>query len=133
MQLGEYIQIIFKLFFFCLSELNPKQEKDNKENIEQFFYTLNNLMDILLEKDFKINYRFLSYISEFMNLIVKNFYLCGFIFEYESYDSSDDKAIDLLFHHLLMEFEKNYNEFLEIKNFEKLLNFSKVYKSNEMI
>ena len=80
MQLGEYIQIIFKLFFFCLSELNPKQEKDNKENIEQFFYTLNNLMDILLEKDFKINYRFLSYISEFMNLICKKFLFMRFYF-----------------------------------------------------
>jgi hypothetical protein len=55
----EYIQIIFKLFLYCITELNKKQEEENKENIEQFFYTLNNLIELKSQTDFKIDYKFL--------------------------------------------------------------------------
>lgn len=67
----EYIHTIFKLFLYCITELTPKKQEENKENIEHFFYTLNNLIEIKKETDFKIDYKFLISISSYMNLIIK--------------------------------------------------------------
>ena len=128
----EYIQTIFKLFLICINELKPIQEKENEENIEQFFYTFNNLMELKLKSDFKIDYKFLMSISGFMDIIMKKINFCNFIFNSENYDSTDDKTVHLLFESIYIDFEKNYNEFFSVNNFEKILNFSKIYYSKEM-
>ena len=131
-QFCEYIQIIFKLFLFCISELKPIQEKEYEESIEQFFYTFNNLMELKLKTDFKIDYKFLMSISGFMNIIIEKINFCCFIFDCESYDFTDDKTLDLLFQFILIDFDKHYTEFLYLNNFEKILNFSKIYSSKGM-
>ena len=128
----EYIHTIFKLFLYCITELTPKKQEENKENIEHFFYTLNNLIEIKKETGFKIDYKFLISISSYMNLIIKKINLCGFMLDCESYDFSEDKTLDLLFQTILIDFEKHYKEFLIPNVLEKILNFSKIYLSNEL-
>ena len=128
----EFIQTIFKLFLICINDLKPLQEKENEENIEQFFYTFNNLMELKLKSDFKIDYKFLMSISGFMNIIMKKINFCNFIFSCESYDFTDDKTVHLLFESIYIDFENNYNEFFSENNFEKILNFSKIYYSKEV-
>ena len=131
-QFCEYIQNIFKLFLFCITNLTPMQEKEYEENIEQFFYTFNNLMELKLKTDLKIDYKFLMSISGFMNIIVKKINFCSFIFDCDSYDISDDKTLDLLFQFINLDFEKYYTEFLFLNNFEKIFNFSKIFTLKDM-
>jgi len=131
-QFCEYIQNIFKLFLFCITNLTPIQEKENEESIEEFFYTFNNLMELKLKTDFKIDYKFLMSISGFMNIIIKKINFCSFIFDCESYDITDDKTLDLLFQFINLDFEKYYTEFLFLKNFEKIFNFSKIFVLKDM-
>ena len=128
----EYIQIIFKLFLYCITELNKKQEEENKENIEQFFYTLNNLIELKSQTDFKIDYKFLISISSYINLLIKKINLCGFILDFDSYDSNDDKTLDLLFQTILIDFDKHYKEFLSTDIFKKILNFSIIFNMKNL-
>ena len=128
----EYIQIIFKLFLYCETELNKKQKEENKENIEQFYYTLNNLIELKSQTDFKIDYKFLISISSYINLLIKKIKLCGFILDFDSYDSNDDKTLDLLFQTILIDFDKHYKEFLSTDIFTKILNFSQIFNMKNL-
>ena len=129
---SENIQIILKLFLYCLSELNPKQEKENKENIEQFFYTLNNLINLKSKTDFKIEYKFLIAISGYIHLLLKNINFCGFILDCQYYDLNDDKTLELLFQTILVDFEKHYSELFSKEIFTKILNFDKIFTQNNL-
>ena len=128
----EYIQIIFKLFLYCITEINPVQLEENKENIEQFFYTFNNLIELKSKTEFKIDYKFLISISSYINLLINKINFCGFIFDCESYDFNDDKTLDLLFQSILIDFSKHYQELCTPNIFEKILNFSKLFISQNL-
>ena len=130
---SEYIQSIFKLFLSCIIELSPKQEEENKENIEQFFYTFNNLIELKMKTGFKIDYKFLISVCSYIDLLIKKINFCEFILDCESYDFTEDKTLDLLFQTLLIDLDKHYTEFFSLHIFEKLLKFNKIYISKELV
>ena len=128
----EYIQIIFKLFLSCITELSNKQEIENKDSIEQFFYTFNNLLELKSKTGFKIDYKFLISISSYIDLLIKKINFCEFILNCENYDFNDDKTLDLLFQTILIDFDKHYDEFLSVNVFSKTLNFSNIFKVKQL-
>ena len=129
------LEDIFKLFLYCLKTLNKTQEKNNKNDIDNFFYTLNNLISLASKNGFKINLMFLSSVTNNIDLLIeknKFFDHCGFILEYDSYDPNDDKSFHYLFQTILINLEDYSSDFLSPNIFTKILNFDKVYLSEKL-
>ena len=129
------LQYIFNLFLYCLQTLNSTQEKRNKKDIDNFFYTLNNLISLTSKNGFKIDLMFLSSVISHLNLLIEKdifFDHCGFILEYESYDPNDDKVFELLFQTILIYLDEYKENFLSPKIFSKILDFDKVYLSEKL-
>jgi hypothetical protein len=126
------LQYIFNLFLYCLETINGTQEKKNKKDIDNFFYTLNNLISLTSKNGFKIDLMFLSSVISHLDLLIQKgifFDHCGFILEYESYDPNDDKVFELLFQTILIYLDEYKDNFLTPKIFSKILDFDKVYLS----
>ena len=129
------LQYIINLFLYCLETINQSQEKKNKHDIDNFFYTLNNLISLISRNGFKIDLMFLSSVISHINLLIeknKFFDHCGFILEYESYDPNDDKVFELLFQTIIIYLDDYSDNFLSPKIFLKILNFDKVYISEKL-
>ena len=80
----------------------------------------------------KIEYKFLITISSQINLLLKYIHFCEFFLDYEYYDLNDDKALDLLFQTILIDFDKYYSEFFSLEIFTKILNFDKIFTQNTL-
>ena len=124
------IQYICNLFLYCFQNMNEKQERMNENDIDNFLITFNNLIKLNSKNGFKINLMFLSSIINHLYLLInknKFFNYFGFIFEYESYPSKDEKVFELLFQTILIYLDEYNTNFLTPDIFSKLLNFDKLY------
>ena len=78
---------------------------------------------------------FLTSITSNLNLLIekyKFFEHCGFVLEYESYNPDDDKVFEFLFQTVLIYLDEYISNFLTPSIFKKLLNFDKIYLSQEI-
>ena len=129
------LQYIINLFLYCLKTINKTQEKKISNDIDNFFYTLNNLISIISKNGFKIDLSFLTSIITNLNILIdknKFFDFCGFILEYESYDPNDDSAFEILFQTILIYLEEYYEKFMSPYIFSKIIDFDKVYLSEKL-
>ena len=129
------LQYIFNLFLYCLKNITTKQEKNKKNEINNFFYTLNSLISLISKNGFKIDLIFLSSIASNISLLIekeKFFNHCLFILEYEFYDSNDEKPIELLFQTLLIYLDEYTPDFLVPHIFEKILDFDRIYLNKNL-
>ena len=129
-QLYYKLKYIFNLFLYCLKTMDKNQEKKNKKDIDNFFYTLNNLVALNSKNGIKMDFMFLNSLLSHIDLLIsknKFFDYCGFILEFETYETNDDKIFELLFQTILIYLDEYINEFLNPNIFSKLLNFDKVY------
>ena len=124
------IQYIFNQFLYCLQLVDKKQEKKYANDIENFFTTLNNLINVNSKNKIKIDILFLTLVISYMNFLIdknKFFEYCSFIFSYENYEPNDDKIFELLFQTIkiyIVEFKEN---FFNKNVFEKILSFEQIY------
>ena len=126
------LQYIFNLFLYCLKGINKTQEKKIKNDINNFFYTLNNLISLSSKNGFKIDLMFLTSITSNINFLIeknKFFDNFGFIFEYDSYNPNNDKVFEFLFQNILIYLDDYSSNFLSPNIFANLLNFDKIYLS----
>ena len=128
-----HITSICSLFFNCLTSMNTMQEKFFMKEIDNFFYTLNDLIAINANYGYKINNIFLSLFGNYFEFLIsknKFFSHCGFLLTYEYYDLNDNKVFELLFNFISM-FITQFKESTSIKQlFEKMLELDKIYLNN---
>jgi len=128
------LQHICNLFLYCLQLMNEAQEKQNENDINNFFDTLNNLISLNSKNNFKIDYMFLSSIMNNLVLLINKkllFKYFGFIFEYDSYEPDDEKVFQFLFRTILIYLDEYNTNFLTSEIFLKILNFDKLYIENK--
>ena len=126
------ISKICSLFFFCidslnsLSCLNKSQEEIIKNEIDNFKYTLIDLISIYCKYDCKIKSYFLSLFVEKINE-KKYFDYCIFILTFDFYDISNYEDFNILFNYLnhISKYDCDSNQIKEI--FNKIMNFDKIY------
>jgi hypothetical protein len=124
------LKYIFNLFLYCLKTMNKTQEKQNQKDIINFFCTLNNLIALNSKNGFKIDFMFLNSLLSHIDLLItkkKFFNYCGFILEFETYETNDDKIFELLFQTILIYLDEYIEDFLSPNIFSKLMNFDKIY------
>ena len=129
------LQYILNLFLYCLKVMNKTQENKVKNDIDNFFNTLNNLISLNSKNGFKIDLMFLSSVVSHLNLLIeknKFFELCGFVLEYDSYEPNDDKVFEFLFQTILIYLDEYTSNFLSQNIFTKILNFDKIYLSENL-
>ena len=131
------ISRISSLFFFCLDYLNSNFFIINSQyslitkEIENFKYTLIDLISIYSKYDCKIKTYFLSLFVEKISE-KKYFEYCSFILTFEFYEINDNDAFDVLFNYLNhMSFDDYDNEQIK-KLFMKLIDFDKIYISDKI-
>ena len=121
---------ILTLFFYCF---NSKIYKIEQKQIDNFLYTLNDLISAYNKYGFKIRKLLLSlFINNFQSLLTNYLLIqkCEFIFNYDFYDIKDTEIFSFFFQSLL-NFIYNYECFNEQNItkfiFEKIINFDKIY------
>ena len=128
---------ICSLFFFCLDSFNSnilinKSQKDLiQKEIDNFKYTLNDLISIYSKYNFKIKTYFLSLFVEKISE-KKYFEYCLFIFTFDYYEINDNEAFDVLFNYLnhISIDDCDNSQIKEL--FTRLLDFDKIYLSKEI-
>ena len=129
------IQYIFNHFLYCLQLMDKKQEKRYANDIEYFFNTLNNLINLNSNNRIKIDILFLTLVISYMNLLIeknKFFEYCSFILNYENYEPNDDKIFELLFQTIVIYIDEYKDTFFNKIVFEKLLGFDQIYLTDNM-
>ena len=128
---------ICSLFFYCIdlfcsvTWLNSTQEKLVQNEIDNFKYTLIDLISIYSKYGCQIKTYFLSLFAEKINE-KKYFDYCLFILTFEYYDMNNNEVFDVLFNYLNhMSLDDYDNEQIK-KMFEKLLDFDKIYLSKNI-
>ena len=131
------ISKICSLFFFCLDSLNNItclnniQEKIIKKQVDNFKYTLIDLVSIYSKYGCKIKTYFLSLFVEKISE-KKYFEYCLFILTFEFYDINNNEVFNILFNylnHISMDLcDNNQIKLL----FIKLIEFDKIYLSKEI-
>ena len=131
------ISKICSLFFLCLDSLNSitclnsVQEEVIQKEIDNFKYTLIDLISIYSKYGCRIKTYFLSLFVEKINE-KKYFDYCLFILTFEYYDITNNEVFDVLFNYL-NHISIDYCENNQIKQlFIKLLDFEKIYLTNEI-
>ena len=138
-EMNENLNNIFQLFFsFINSKTFINQQNKDDDAINNFFYTLNDLISIGLKYGFKIREILLNLIINKLQFFLSRNLLidkCDFIFIYENYDIKDEKVFGLLFNSLILliddndfYFDDNVKEYL----FNKMINFDKIYIENNI-
>ena len=123
---------ILSLFFYCFNSKIYNEDYYQNE-INNFFYTLNDIISIYAKYNFKIKSLFLSLIiNNLQNLLANNLLMekCEFIFKFDIYDINDAKIFILLFQGLsaFIEGYEFYNNRNIIKFiFGKMMGFDKIY------
>ena len=131
------ISTICSLFFFCLDSLNSNiiQTKIHydliQKEIDNFKYTLIDLITIYSKYNCKIKIYFLSLFVEKISE-KKYFEYCLFILTPEFYDINDNEAFDTLFNYLNHISIDDCDNSQIIKLFIKILDFDKIYITNEI-
>ena len=128
---------ICSLFFICLDSfysvtwLNNTQENLIQNEIDNFKFTLIDLISIYSKYGCQIKTYFLSLFAEKINE-KKYFNYCLFILTFEYYDMNNNEVFDVLFNYLNhMSLDDYDNEQIK-KMFEKLLDFDKIYLSQNI-
>ena len=128
---------ICSLYFICLDSfysvtwLNSTQMNLIQKEIDNFKYTLINLISIYSKYGCQIKTYFLSLFAEKINE-KKYFNYCLFILTFEYYDMNNSEIFDVLFNYLNhMSLDDYDNEQIK-KMFEKLLDFDKIYLSKSI-
>ena len=127
-----YLTKILSLFFYCFNSNTHAKYLDINE-INNFFYSLNDLISLYIKYGFKLKSLLLSlFVNNFQSLSSHNLLSqnCEFIFKYESYDEKDSSIFSFLFQSISTFIEGN--EYFSDKNifkfiFEKMINFDKIY------
>ena len=131
------ISKICSLFFFCLDTLNSitclnsSQEKMIQKEIDNFKYTLIDLISIYCKYGCKMKTYFLSLFVEKISE-KKYFEYCLFILSIEFYDINNNEVFDVLFNylnHISIEYCDN-NQIKQL--FIKLITFDKIYLNDEI-
>ena len=131
------ISKICSLFFFCLDSfnsqtcLNNTQEKMIQYEIDNFKYTLIDLVSIYSKYGCKIKSYFLSLFVQKISE-KKYFEYCIFILTIDFYDINNNEVFDILFNylnHISIEYCDN-NQIKQI--FLKLITFDKIYLNDEI-
>ena len=131
------ISTICSLFFFCFDSLNSniivnKMQYDLiQKEIDNFKYTLIDLITIYSKYNCKIKIYFLSLFVEKISE-KKYFDYCLFILTPEYYDVNDNEAFDTLFNYLNHISIDDCDNSQIIKLFIKILDFDKIYITNEI-
>ena len=131
------ISRISSLFFFCLDYLNSNFFIINSQyslitkEIENFKYTLIDLISIYSKYDCKIKTYFLSLFVEKISE-KKYFEYCSFILTFEFYEINDNDAFDVLFNYLNHMSFDDYDNGQIKKLFMKLIDFDKIYISDKI-
>ena len=134
-----YINIskICNLFFFCIDSfnsitcLNSLQEKIFQNEIDNFKYTLSDLVSIYSKYGYKIKIYFLRLFIEKLSE-KKYFEYCLFILTFEFYDINNNEIFDVLFNFLNnISIEDCDNNQIK-KLFLKIINFDKIYISDKI-
>ena len=131
------ISTICSLFFFCLDSLNSniiltKIHYDLiQKELDNFKYTLIDLITIYSKYNCKIKKYFLSLFVEKISE-KKYFEYCLFILTSEFYDLNDNEAFDTLFNNLNQISLDDCDNNQIIKIFVKILDFDKIYITNEI-
>ena len=121
---------IITLFFYCY---NSKIYTKDQKQIDNFLYTLNDVISAYNKYGFKIRKLLLSlFINNLQSLLLNNSLAdkCEFIFNYDYYDIKDKEIFVFLFQSL-SNFIDSY-EYLNDKKIikfilEKIINFDKIY------
>ena len=128
---------ICSLFFFCFDSLNSikclnsVQENMIQNEIDNFKYTLIDLITIYSKYGCKIKSYFLSLFVEKINE-KKYFDLCLFVLTYEFYEINNNEVFDILFNYL-NNISIEYCDNNQIKQlFIKLIDFDQIYLSKEI-
>ena len=128
---------ICSLFFFCLDSLNSNfllkksQTILVQKEIDNFKYTLIDLISIYSKHNCKIKTYFLSLFVEKISE-QKYFEYCLFILTFDFYDKNDNEAFDVLFNYLNQISIDDCDNNQIKKLFIKLLEFDKIYLSKEI-
>ena len=138
-QQNVYLNIsrISSLFFFCLDSLNSNIFINNsqynfiKKEIDNFKYTLIDLISLYSKYDCKIKTYFLSL---FVQKISEKRYFeyCLFILTFEFYEVNDNEAFDVLFNYLNNISIDDCDKSQTIRLFTKLLDFDIIYLSEKI-
>ena len=121
---------ILSLFFYCINSKIYVKEL-NQNEINNFFYTFNDIISIYTKYGFKIRSLLLS-LFNIQKLLINNLLVnkCEFLFIYDNYDTNDKKVFTLLFQNLISIID-GYELFSDKSNiiyiFQKMLNFDKIY------
>ena len=128
---------ICTLFFFCFDSLNSNINVNNahynliKNELDNFKYTLIDLISICSKYDCKFKTFFLSLFVEKISE-KKYFEFCLFILSFEYYDINNTECFDVLFNYLNQISIDDCDNWQIIQIFSKLLEFDKIYLSNEI-
>ena len=133
---NENLISICSIFFFCIKSKYFKL--CNSQEINNFFYTLNDIIFIYQKYLFKMKKNFLNIFINELQFLFRNELLidkCEFIFIYENYDSKDENIFDLLFNKLIPIIEElDYSMHKDVIKylFKKMLDFDKIYLSENI-
>ena len=123
---------ILSLFFYCFNS-KIYIEEINQNEINNFFYTLNDIISLYAKYGFKIRSLLLSlFINNLQGLLTNNLLIekCEFIFKYDNYDEKDVGIFIFLFQSLSNFIEENEyfnnNKLIKII-FQKMIYFEKIY------
>ena len=123
---------IVSFFFYCFNSKIFSIDLHINE-INNFFYTLNDIISIYKKYRFKIKSLLLSlFINNLQSLLINNLLTekCEFIFNYENYDVKDSETFVFLFQSIskFIDGYEIWNDKKYIKFFfEKMINFDKIY------
>ena len=138
-EMNENLNLICLLFFSCLqSSIYTNQIYKDVINVNEFFYTLNDLVSINVKYGCKLRKILLTLVINNLDFLLNNDLLmnkCDFTFIYDNYDINDNQIFELLFDKLSAIFKDDYiyqnKEILIEYIFNKIINFDKIYLSDE--
>jgi hypothetical protein len=135
--MNENLNKICSLFFhFFKPTIYPNLSEKDKIDINNFFYSLNDLISINVKYGCKISENLLMLIINNFQFLFSNDLLinkCDFIFMYDNYDEEDKQVWDKLFINLISIIDEDSfsleNESIKLIKyiFKKIINFQKIY------
>ena len=135
--MNENLNKICSLFFhFFKPTIYPNLSEKDKIDINNFFYSLNDLISINVKYGCKISENLLLLIINNFQFLFSNDLLinkCDFIFIYDNYDEEDKQVWDKLFINLISIIDEDSfsleNESIKLIKyiFKKIINFQKIY------
>ena len=126
---------ICSLFFNCYNSMTPSQENLYEKEINNFFYTLNDLISINAKYGYKMNSIFISIFGNYFEFLLKKnifFSKCEFLLIFEYYDLNDNKVFELLFNFISMSLNQFKDNSLQFLLFEKIIDLDTIYLTHNI-